>query len=315
VTAYWKARRKAPFDVVHGHEFSGAWVALFARLERILLGRGPRVVTTMQCSFLRESRVLSPETPREWIDRWIDFPFRYLEGILGARLSDQVVGVSKASCRQIGTDYLGASRRVRRIPNGVDPHRFHPGVDGEAARRAWGLEEGEIILFAGRFVRRKGVEVLLRAFREIAHLHPRAHLVILGRGRRDYGALIGRLGLGDRVRVLPGRPHSEMPAAHAASDIFCLPSLYEGMPLAILEAMATGRPVIATRTDGIPEVVRHGETGILVEPGRVGPLARAMDTLLGDPRLRRRLGEAGRRVAAEKFSWDEVMRRYGEIFR
>ncbi len=318
--AYLRARRQRRFEIVHGHEFSGTYVALLARLERWLTGRGPRVVTTMQCSFLQESRTLRPFrdgrlTRREWVDKWLDFPFRYLEGVLGARLSDRTIGVSAASAREIGRDYLGARRGVPVVPNGVDVDRFHPGVDGTAVRRAWDVGDAPLILFAGRFVGRKGVEYLLEAFARVAPRHPSARLVLVGEGRRDYGPWIRQLGLGSRVLVRPGEAHRRMPELYAAADIFCLPSLYEGLPLAILEAMASGTAVVSTRTDGIPDAIRDGESGLLVPPQMVVPLADALDRLLGDADLRRRLGAEARRVACEKFAWERAWEAYGDVFR
>lgn len=320
VPAYLRARRRQPFRIVHVHEFSGAWVSLVVRLERALIGRGPRVVTTLQCSFLRESRMMRAHpgerlTPREWFGKWVDFPYRYLEGLMGARLSDCVVGVSRASCRKIGVDYLGSAGRPRLVPNGVDPDLFHPGRDGGPLRRECGLEDSLVILYSGRFVGRKGVEYLLQAFARVARRHGLARLLLVGSGRRDYSRLIRRLGIRDLVRILPGRPHLSMPEVHAAADIFCLPTLMEGLPLAVLEAMASGKPVVASRTDGIPEVVRHGETGVLVDPARVAPLARALDLLLSNPRLRERLGRAARAAVARGFSWERVMDHYGGMFR
>ncbi|MCZ6689059.1 MAG: glycosyltransferase family 4 protein [Planctomycetota bacterium] len=314
--AYLKTRRRHRFGIVHAHEFSGAWVALIVRIERALTGRGPRIVTTMQCSFLRESRFLRAYrggglTLREQIDKWIDFPFRYLEGVMGARLSDRLVAVSRDGCRQISTDY---ATRAQRVPNGVDPDRFGPGVDGTAFRRDLGLEDAQLILFAGRFVGRKGVEYLLEAFARLAPRHPKAHLLLVGRGRRDYSSQIRRLRISDRARILREVPHERMPEIYAAADIFCLPSLYEGLPLAILEAMAAGKPVVSTRTDGIPEAIRQGETGILVPAGRVDPLCLALDLLLRSPSLRKRLGEAARRAVVSEYSWDRVVRDYGNLF-
>ena len=318
--AYLRARRRRRFEIVHGHEFSGTYVALVARLERWLTGRGPRVVTTMQCSFLRESRMLRPFrdgalTRRERIDKWLDFPFRYLEGVFAARLSDCTVGVSPASAREIARDYLGTRNGLPVVPNGVDVDRFHPGVDGDALRRAWGLEGSRVVLFAGRFVGRKGVEYLLEAFARTAPAHPDARLVLVGEGRRDYRPWIRRLGLGARVRIVPGQRHEAMPAVYAAVDVFCLPSLYEGLPLALLEAMACGRAVVTTRADGMPDAVEDGVSGLLVPPRSARALAGALDRLLGDAGLRRRLGAEARRVVERKFAWERAWEAYGDVFR
>lgn len=318
--AYRRLRRRHDFGIIHGHESSGAWAILLARLERAITGRGPRLATTLHVSYLRESRHLrsakgSRMPWRERLSKWIDFPFRYLEGMIGARSSDRCFAVSGASGEEIGADYVGSRRGVRVIPNGVDPERFHPSVEGGTFRRELGLDGATVILYAGSFRGRKGVEVLIRAFAEVSPRHPEARLVLMGGGPRDYLPMIRRLGIADRTRVVPARPHDGMPSVYAAADIFCLPSLYEGFPLSVLEAMACGKAVIATRAGGTPEAIRQGESGILVEAGRVTPLARALEILLSNPLMRARLGGRARTVAEQEFPWSRTMQGYARVFR
>ncbi len=144
----------------------------------------------------------------------------------------------------------------------------------------------------------KGFEYLLRAARELRATFPGLKFVIVGEGpdRNEIEDMIQRLGLQSTV-VLAGQ-HSDMPGVYAAMDVFVLPSLNEGLPMTILEAMAASRPVIASRVGAIPKVIKDGETGLLVDPGDTDGLRNALARLLTDSdlcqpyrRCRTRLGE------------------------
>jgi glycosyltransferase involved in cell wall biosynthesis len=148
----------------------------------------------------------------------------------------------------------------------------------------------------------KGQRVLLAALTELD-----ADAVLVGGDlERDGGyeaelrAEAGRRGVSERV-VFAGQ-RDDVPGLIAGCDVLCLPSSVEGLPLVVLEAMAQSRPVVATAVGGTPELVLDGETGLLVPPGDAGALARALGTVLRDPELARRLGEAGRRRVLASFS-------------
>ncbi len=150
----------------------------------------------------------------------------------------------------------------------------------------------------------KGVDVLLRAMAEVGGDWP---LTLVGEGwQRDrYEGLARELGVVGRVQFL-GHGDREAVRQHMAeSGCMILPSRSENYPLVLLEAMAVGVPVLTTRVGGIPEMIEDGVSGLLVEPGDSAELARAMETVAGDPGLRRRLSEEGRRVA-DRHSWDVV---------
>jgi glycosyltransferase involved in cell wall biosynthesis len=172
--------------------------------------------------------------------------------------------------------------------------------------------ERPLIVAVGRLKAPKDFLTLVRAF---ARLGPDSFdAVIVGDGpdRARLEDEIGSLGLAGRVR-LAGERH-DVPALLAEADIFALASLSEGMPVSVLEAMAAGLPVVASRVGGVPEQVVDGVTGVLVEPGDPDDLAGALGRLVGDARLRRRLGGAGRARAEQAFDLDPFRRAHLELY-
>jgi glycosyltransferase involved in cell wall biosynthesis len=157
--------------------------------------------------------------------------------------------------------------------------------------------------------------------RLIAALPPDAELTCVGTGGHDprppesgYGALLGRLAAGGRVSFVHAVPDDELPLLYRRARVLVLPSvdvtcygrrvaISELLGLAVLEAMASGTPVVCSRLGGLPEVVRDGETGFLVAPGDVGQLRDRLSTVLGDPALAARMGRAARDLVLERFTW------------
>lgn len=204
------------------------------------------------------------------------------------------------------------------IPNGVDVETFTPG-DPAAVRAALDLpQDAFLALFSGNLIPRKSVDVLLRAIAQAAGQQGASHLAIVGDGpqRETLVALARDLGVAERVTFAGRRPLTEMPRWYTACDVYVMPSWAEGLSLAVLEAMASGRPVITTR----PDVAEHdavvpGETGLLTEYGNVAQLAHAMEQLMESPGWARQLGENGRRRAERRFSWPEIARRTAAVYR
>jgi glycosyltransferase involved in cell wall biosynthesis len=137
---------------------------------------------------------------------------------------------------------------------------------------------------------------------------PACKLVIVGDGEQGarVAAAVRARGLTSHVELAGSLPRPSAMARLAEADVFCLPSIYEGLPLAILEAMAAGLPVVATAVSGNPEAVEDGTTGVLVRPESADALAETLIALLADPERRRRMGEAARARVAERFSIDLV---------
>jgi glycosyltransferase involved in cell wall biosynthesis len=192
----------------------------------------------------------------------------------------------------------GVRRPVVVLPTGVDLETFRPG-DRDAARRALGLSStGPLCLYLGRLDREKNLEFLLDAFARVAAQEPAARLVLVGRGTREarlrrYAA---RLTAGDRIHFAGGVAPEDAPRYYQAADVFLFASTTETQGLAVLEAMAAGRPVVAVRASGVEEAVVDGVTGLLV-PEDLDVFSAAVLEVLADGGLAAKLSTGGREAA------------------
>lgn len=294
-------------DIIHLQN-----VSQFVPLARRLLPEA-RIVLHMHCDWLRQ---LPARTARRWL-----------------RHADLLLAVSDYIAGRIGEGFPDLAWRVRTLHNGVDTGLFRPrpGIRDELQGRL-GIGPGPVVLYVGSIAPEKGVDVLLRAFAEASRGLPSATLVVVGapnryfqvrapRRRRDraelrrrqrgYAEEVRRLAspLGQRVVLTGPRPHGELPDWYAAADLFVMPSIgEEPFPLPVLEAMASGLPVVATDRGGLPEVVRDGENGRLVPAGDAAQMAEALAELCRDDGLRAALGARGRALVCERFTWAEQAR-------
>jgi sugar transferase (PEP-CTERM/EpsH1 system associated) len=232
------------------------------------------------------------------------------------------VAMSRDIARWLEKSIGVPAARIHQLYSGVDTGRFRP--EGPVpADLPWSRDPGAgappvILGSVGRFDPIKNHAGLLRAFRAILDRHPewrgRLRLIIAGDGplRGDLAALARELGLEDSA-WLPGA-RSDVPELMRAMDVFVLPSINEGISNTILEAMATGRPVVAGRAGGNPELVVDGLTGALYDQGDPNGLATAVEQYVQQADLRQSHGEAGRRRVIEQFSLDAMVTRYGEFY-
>jgi glycosyltransferase involved in cell wall biosynthesis len=224
---------------------------------------------------------------------------------------ETVVGVGAV------TPYLRRSfrREIHDMTAGVDAELFRPGAAPAASRL--GLEEEDpVILYAGRLVPLKNIPVLVSAFAAIARRLERARLLVVGDGplRSELLAGAARAGLGDRVILAGEVPHAEMPGYYASARILLLTSENESFSLVALEAMACGLPVVVPRVGYLPTLVEDGAGGRIYPPGDVEACAGMALELLTDPEAAARAGEAGRRRALERHSWDAVAREFAGLY-
>lgn len=199
------------------------------------------------------------------------------------------------------------AERLTVIPNGVDIDAFRPNPARRAAARArLGLPTtAPVMVAATRLEAEKGVQVALDALVQVRSAAPQARLVIAGDG--GHAERLRRratdLGLGDAATFLGFVPHADLPEVLAAGDVFVMPSLcHEAFPVSILEALAAGLPVVASRVGGVPAAITPGATGYLVPPGDASALASALLPLLADPARRRAMGALARRTAEARYS-------------
>jgi glycosyltransferase involved in cell wall biosynthesis len=210
----------------------------------------------------------------------------------------------------------------RLLAFGVPPEKIKTianGIDVTAFERAQPLpllkDEGSIVVgVVARLDLQKGFEYLLRAARELCKMFPGLKIVIAGEGpdRSAIEEMIEQYGLQSSV-VLAGQ-QSNMPAVYAAMDIFVLPSLNEGLPMTVLEAMAASKPVIATRVGAIPSVIRDGENGLLLVPKDTEGLRNAVASLLNDPGRRKRLGDQAHAWVSQNYTSEAMALKYREMY-
>jgi glycosyltransferase involved in cell wall biosynthesis len=287
--------RAERFDLVHAHmPISGLLARLAARTVGV-----KRIAYTCHGFLFNQ--------PGPWWRRSLSLALERAAG----RITDTFLTVSEAEAADARR--LGIHRAATSVLNGRDPSVFRPDVAARAAVRAeFGARDADcVILAVSRLVRHKGYPELLGAMRALPE---HAALWIVGeRLATDHGADLtphfahAAAALGRRL-VLAGYRH-DVPRLLAAADVFCLPSHFEGLPMSIIEAMLTGLPVVSTDIRGPRELVVREETGMLVPPMQVPPLAAALRRLVDDPTLRGRMGEAGRARALERFDEAKVVAR------
>jgi glycosyltransferase involved in cell wall biosynthesis len=195
--------------------------------------------------------------------------------------------------------YAPRAKPVTVIPYGVDTTRFRPAEHSG---------NGYVVIGSvGRLSMEKGLGDLLRATARLVERGLPVRVLLAGSGpeRARLEALARELHIEERVEFRGDVAHDDVPAVLGEIDIFVMPSRAEGFGVAALEAAATGLPVVASRVHGIPDVVRHGETGLLVHPRDVAGLAGAIEQLAGDRTLRQQMGRAGRAFVEERYRWEE----------
>ncbi|HWP35157.1 MAG TPA: glycosyltransferase [Thermodesulfobacteriota bacterium] len=294
----WLARalrlvRRAGVELVHAHEFTmNTYGTLLGRL-----GRLPVIATVHGKAYYAD------RTRRRLAYRFV------------GRAASQVVAVSHDVRRFLLEEVGLAPEAVVTIHNGVAPPPPVSPAAAAALRHQLGLPAGTpVVGTVGTLLPVKGHADLLEAVARLAPAVPDLTALICGRPLvlEPLAARAAALGIADRVRFLGYR--DDVPALLAVMDVFVLPSLSEGLSLALLEAMAAGLPVVATAVGGNPEVVRDGESGFLVPPRDPGALAERIGRLLRDRALARRLGLAAARRVRQEFSLDAMVQRYEALY-
>ena len=292
----------ARYDLVHSHYWTSAGPGL--RLaERLGV---PHVFTGHTVAAVKERAGGAPEPDA-----------RKRAEADAMRRSDAVVTFTEDESASLRDLFGLAPDRTHAVPMGVDAALFRP-RSRDGARAALGIGDAErVVLFVGRIEPFKGVDVLLRALARQSSAQG-VRLVVVG-GRegepgvkwlRETARALGVSGMLDWRAAVPQR---ELPAYYAAADVCAVPSLHETFGLVALEAMACGVPVAASGAGGLRELVRHGETGLLCRPGDAAALAEALDAMLGDASLARRMGVAGA-SRARCFTWDASAARLASVY-
>jgi glycosyltransferase involved in cell wall biosynthesis len=283
------AFRRHRVQVAHSHEFSmavyGAWASRLAGVPHVITMHGGHYYADR----LRRRVALR----------------------LAVASSRRTVAVSQRLAADLRRDLLVPASTISTIPNGVRA----PRAEGSSLRRELALSpEDSLLVAVGNLYAVKGHRHLLEALALLSERHPRVHVAIAGRGERAEGlaAQARDAGLEHRVHLLGLR--SDVRALLAAADVFVLPSLSEGLPLALLEAMFAGVPIVASDVGEVGTALLGGEAGVLVPPGDARALAAALEGVLADPGKAQRLGERAARHATEEYHVDQMVRRYGALY-
>jgi glycosyltransferase involved in cell wall biosynthesis len=284
--------RNVPVAVKFHGNYLGLAAATIGRGVRES-GIGPRVREAKHLVWLTAGHVIPPDFVR----------FRACEAMVPSH--QQLDGTVRS--------FLLDRARVHIVPNGISVEDFAaPGRD--EARKSLGLGTGPILLCVGRLARDKGFATAIEA---LARLESDARLLVLGSGpeRALLEQTARRTGVSDRVDFLGSKPRAEVVRHLAASDVFVFPTERdEAAPLVPLEAMAAGLPVVASDIGGGAELIESGKNGLLVPPASVDSLARAIDSLLADDALRRRMGEAARERIVERYTIEAMTRQTVAVY-
>jgi glycosyltransferase involved in cell wall biosynthesis len=206
-------------------------------------------------------------------------------------------------------------RSIERIPKGVDADRFRP--DGPTLREPLHLERKRVVIGVARLVPIKNVRLLIEAVAKVRLCLPDAHLLLVGDGpeRSAVRARAAELDLTDAVTFVGSVPQADLPALYRAADVFALSSDFDNSPNAVLEAMASGLPVVATDVGGVREFVAEGVGGAVVPPGNAAALANALEQYLAQPDRARAAGIHNRLKASAEFSWRSSALQLLDVYR
>lgn len=285
-------------DILHAHINSPMTVDFTAFSSRLV---GIPLVITYHADALITDLALKPPMFRRWLSQ-----VYWLSRHAAANIAKHLIVTSPI--------YLESSPFLQRyrdktsvIPASVNPYYLAPLQETRQAKESIGFSpDHPLILFVGRLVPYKGLDVLLRAFHQIHNQFPNAQLAIVGTGpqHNNLQEMSRKIGLEKVVHYLGVLPQRRLRDIYSACDVFVLPSRSrsEAFGIVLLEAMARGKPVVATHVGGIPYVVEDQTTGILVPPYDPVPLRKAIIALLQDPSFRLRLGEDGRKRVLKYFT-------------
>lgn len=284
--------RHEPFDVLHAHLPHGE---VYGEIALRSFPARPFVISRHNDDRFRRRPLLRP----------VFAP--------SLRRAGRIIAISRAVARFLVEVERADAAKIEVIPYGMDADAYEQSAHPGSFRREIGAQDEPIIGFVGRLTRQKGVDVLLRAFARVEKKHPEARLVLAGDGpdRRALEELAQTLDL-RRAMFLGWR--GDVADILAGVSLLAMPSRWEGFGLVALEAMALGKPVIASRVSALPEIILPEETGLLVPAGGEAELAEALLAILADPRRAERMGRAGKARVRAEFPVEKMATRTAQIY-
>jgi glycosyltransferase involved in cell wall biosynthesis len=294
--------RKNPYHIVHTHNSKAGFLG---RLAAKLVGV-PVIVHTVHGFAFHDEEPL-----------WRQMLFRNLER-LASRWSDRMIFISQPLIDWALKDHIVGEDKIAKIYSGIQLDKFHPvkSEEKDRIRSKWSLQKEEAVVgIVSKLWEGKGHTVLIEAFKLLKEKIKDAKLVIVGEGYL-YDELFRRVGNnGLRDSVLFTGFQMDVSEIIATFDVAVLPSFFEGMGRVILEAMAMEKPIVASRVGGIPDLIDQGINGLLVRPGDARELADALERVLSDNGLAKKLGKEGRKKIKDQFSADVMVRSIEKLYR
>lgn len=306
------------FDVVHSQHVH------MADLWLKLRGRKLPYLTTVHVTFkgerrgIRRSRIPFKDLEHSEKYQWLLYPaLRTLE-YLYLKRSSRLIAVSYWM-KKILIEELGLpSYAIHTIHNGVDPKLFRPkSPKSEFIQKIEDRSGGPIVLFTGRIRSTKGIHILIRSMPKIIEEIRDVRFIFAGSGLSDpYKRQIRKMRIRERNYEFLGYvPQEDMPALYSIASIYPAPTLYENLPIRILEAMSSQIPVIASNICGIPEIITDGEDGILVPPWDIEALSNKIIELLTDRRKGSKIGKNARKTIEQKFTWQHAAEKTVKVYK
>lgn len=262
------------------------------------------------CLTLHNARVVG-------VDALTDFSGQMYDDFIGRNVMRSCDAIAAVSRNTLDITLPEECReRAHVVYNGVNIELFNPKNEAGALPIRLGITGKRVISCVCRLLPQKGVTYLIQAMKKVVSEEPKAHLVVLGRGplEEELKREADSLGISKNVTFLTEKlGERELSQLYALSEIFALSSLWEPFGMVICEAMASGKPVIGTKIGGIPEIITP-DVGFTFEPKNVSQLSEKIILLLGDEKLRKRMGKEGRKKVEKKFNWDETARGYEKMY-
>ncbi len=297
------AREIGGFDILHAHD----WLVLPSATETKNYLGTTLVSTLHSLEYRRAGGVNSPEGRMiESLEWWMTYD------------SSIVIVCSHAMKDDTKWKYQVPDEKIWVIPNGINPRKYadaHPNL--AEVRAKYGVATSDrLVLFVGRLTHQKGCEFLVRAIPSVSKFH-NSRLIVVGDGymRGELEREANRTGERWRIQFTGFLPDSEVADLMLSSDLMAIPSIYEPFGVVALEAMLAGIPVVASDVDGLAEIVKHEENGILVYPRDPSSISWGISRIISDPQNSRRLVENAKRDVQEKYTWDAVAKLTLEAYR
>jgi glycosyltransferase involved in cell wall biosynthesis len=233
--------------------------------------------------------------------------------------ANRVIAVSDFTRRELRKYYNIPENRIRVIHNGVDTRKFQPATDKRKVKAELGLNPDDIaILSVGRLYARKGLFTLIEAMPPVVKRFKNAKFVISGKGQSDEMAKLNahaeHLGVKDNIIFTGYYPDKKLPKLYQAADIFAFSTFYEHHPFAVLEALATGLPVVTTTVGGIAETIKTGTNGLLVKPFSSKQFSDAILYLLEHPEEAKEMGSKARKTIVDEYDWSIVVKQAMRVY-